>query len=256
MLPIYIFIFILGLCIGSFLNVVIDRLSFDRSLNGRSKCDHCGKTLKAKNLFPVVSYLAQKGRSTCCNKKLSIYYPVVELITGTAFLAIIMLVFQQGFEHVQLMKVFGLLGIVSSLIVIFFADVKYHIIPDEATVAIVLFSFAHEFSEGILHHFVAGVIFFTAFYVLYFITKKKGIVFGDVKLAFAIGFLLGLKAGFIAIYLAFILGGIVSIFLLLTHKKKRRAMIAFVPFLVIGTVVMLFFSQQIIAVVHQLFGIL
>ncbi|MEK9169914.1 MAG: prepilin peptidase, partial [Patescibacteria group bacterium] len=81
-------IFIFGASIGSFLNVLIDRLPKDEGINGRSHCDFCGKKIAWYDMFPVLSFFILGGRTRCCHKKLSFQYPVIELITGVIFVMV------------------------------------------------------------------------------------------------------------------------------------------------------------------------
>ena len=83
----YLITFIFGLFVGSFLNLVSDRiLNGEKIVNDRSKCDHCRVVLQPKNLIPVISYVLQKGRCAECKTKLSLYYPISEVLTGLLFL--------------------------------------------------------------------------------------------------------------------------------------------------------------------------
>lgn len=247
-----IFLFILGLCIGSFLNVAIDRLPLGESLTGRSHCDFCGKKLSPLELVPVISYLVQRGKSRCCNNKLSLFYPFVEIFTAVSFVLV--------YQYLQLLTLpsyclllTSYLGIISSLIVIFFADLKYQIIPDHALVALGIFSLPQIPQTVVVSRIVAGTTLSFALYSLYVLTKRKGLGFGDVKFAFFIGLLLGLRAGFLALYLAFVTGGVFSILLILAYKKSLKSSIAFGPFIVLGLVVMLFFGETVEAVITILF---
>ena len=250
--------FILGLSIGSFLNVLIDRLPKGQQITGRSYCDHCKKTLRATDLIPVVAYVFLGGRSSCCGKSLSLFYPFVELLTGVSFIIADFYLDPQGGSLLASLgwtpEYFFLIGILCSLIVIFFSDLKYHIIPDEATMALFIFStFTIAPIINKTDHLIGSLVLIFGMYGLYFATKGKGLGFGDVKLAPVIGWLLGLVSGFIALYIAFIIGGIVSGFLLLFRRRKLKSRIAFGPFLVIGILVMLFFEPEILAYVSRLF---
>src|SRR3990167_2998470 len=118
-------IFILGASIGSFLNVLIDRLPQGKSILGRSQCDFCQKKLKWFDLIPIFSFIFLTGRCRYCHKKLSWQYPVVEALTGLAF------VFSD----------FAVWGIIACLIVIFFSDLKYHLISDYILLTLFMFSF-------------------------------------------------------------------------------------------------------------------
>ena len=125
-----IFIFILGTAIGSFLNVLVDRLPQEHSIMGRSHCDHCHKTLEAIDLIPVLSFAVFGGRCRRCQQKLSWQYPVSELITGAVFLLVFLFVGPAPITITALIMKLGYLVVFSSILVILFADIKYQIIPD------------------------------------------------------------------------------------------------------------------------------
>ena len=120
-----IFLFFLGTIIGSFLNVLIDRLPREESIMGRSHCDHCKKTLSPIDLIPVLSFLFLKGKCRYCGKKLSLQYPGIEILTGVLFVLI------YNFKFL-----ISNYAIVSCLIVIFFIDLKKQIIPDEMQITL------------------------------------------------------------------------------------------------------------------------
>ena len=82
------FVFVIGIAIGSFLNVLIDRLPKGEAITGRSHCDYCRKKILWYDLIPVFSFLILHGKTRCCNKKLSIQYPIVEMVTGVSFFLI------------------------------------------------------------------------------------------------------------------------------------------------------------------------
>ena len=266
---IYFFIFFFGAAIGSFLNVLIDRLPKGEKITGRSHCDHCHHQLSWQDLLPIVSFFALGGKCRYCHKKLSWQYPLVEFLTGIMFVIISFFVLDlsNGLLEIsnikyQVSSIFRLIiyfGLVSSLIVVFFADFKYQIIPDSMQVAFFVFStiFNFQFSNfkfQILNSFVAALVVMSPILLLWLVTKGKGMGFGDVKLAFNVGFLLGLKAGLLALYLAFIAGGIVGFFLLISRKSKLESKIAFGPFIVIGTLVMLFWGEKIIEMIRGIYG--
>ena len=129
-------IFILGLTVGSFLNVLIDRLPNDKSILGRSYCDHCKKTLSWKDLIPVLSFVYLRGKCRYCHAPLSYQYPIVELLTGLLFIA------TYQFATLNFQLIYYLL-IVSSLIVVFFADLKYGIIPDKILLPAIVVSLVY-----------------------------------------------------------------------------------------------------------------
>lgn len=283
---IILFLFIFGCAIGSFLNVIIDRLPQEKSIGGRSQCDFCHKKIAWHDLIPVISFILLKGKCRYCQKKLSLQYPVVELITGTMFVLIFFVLFvipsKEGIQSINniligvfsldsrlrgndfvisnLYYLFAYLGIVSCLIAIFFTDAKYHIIPDQLQVALFIFGIIVLPQHGlVLNLFIdraLGVVVVAApIYFLYWITKGRGMGFGDVKLAFNIGLLLGIKSGLIALYIAFILGALVGLVLMLLQKRGLKSKIAFGPFLVLGILVMMLWKGPIYLLIQKIYGL-
>jgi prepilin signal peptidase PulO-like enzyme (type II secretory pathway) len=258
----YFFLFICGSAIGSFLNVLIDRIPADESIGGRSKCDYCGKILRVSDLVPVLSFLRLGGKTSCCGKKLSVYYPFVEALTGVLFVLV------GSYGDFDLALLIMHLGVVSALIVIFFADIKYRIIPDVMILALLFFATPILFIQSggdvslIVTRLFGGLVLFAGMLAIYVATRGKGMGFGDVKFAFALGYLLGLKMGFFAIYIAFIIGGVVAAGLLLhenvpSRERKRgvwtlKSKIAFGPFLVAGMIITYVFEHGILAIVEKL----
>jgi len=250
---IILFLFLIGLCIGSFLNVCIDRLSFEEGIGGRSHCDHCKKRLAPQDLIPVFSWMLLRGKSRCCNKKISFFYPFVEIFTGLAFVFVYYSTISNSFAPAG-----GLilnLVIASALIVIFFADLKYHIIPDEATIVLVIAGIALIFVRQLFFtYFFGALICCSIFYAFYALSKGRAMGFGDVKYAFAMGLLLGIKSGLLAVYISFVLGGFVSLILLVLRRKRIKSHIAFGPFLVVGTVIMMYFSKNVFHFIKTTLG--
>lgn len=238
----YLILFILGLVVGSFLNVLIDRLpKGEEILFSRSHCDHCRKPLRWFELVPVGSYLIQAGRCRRCHRKISLQYPLIELATAMMFLSVNLLVDK---------NIFFALALASALLVIFVADLKYQIIPDSMLVlGLVSSLFLPVFS---LSHFLSAVLATFFFYLLYLITKRRGMGFGDVKLAFLLGLLLGWPFTLVAFYVAFLTGAITGVILILVKNKSLKSQIAFGPFLILGTVVALVWGQAIINFWHSL----
>src|SRR3989338_1285578 len=142
----YLLIFILGSAIGSFLNVLIDRLNKEENVNGRSHCDYCKKKIAWYDLIPVLSFFILGGKTRCCEKKLSWQYPLVELITGFIFV----MVFKDGHYQNTIRSVLTA-SIMSAFIVIFVSDLKYHLISDYILLALSIFSFFYH-SATIYNH--------------------------------------------------------------------------------------------------------
>ena len=249
-------LFVFGLFIGSFLGVVVDRLATkDSFIKGRSKCDHCGHVLGFFDLFPIFSFVLLKGQCRYCHKKLSLYCPITEITTGILF-AITFLLLSQGnlsfiTDHLSLISVIYYLFIVSCLIVIFFADLRYGIIPDKILYPAVFVVFV--FTILNTQYLILNIVFsaigsFLFLFILYFITKRRGMGFGDVKYAFFMGLLLGFPAVVVGLYIAFLTGAVAGIILLVWQKKRiRGTTIPFGPFLVIGTYISLFWGNWILS---------
>lgn len=215
-------LFVFGFCIGSFLNVLIDRLPRGQTLWGRSKCDHCKSTLRWYELIPILSWIIQGARCRICRKPISIQYPLVEIATGIGFL----------FFDPKTTIVF------CALLVIFVADLKYQIIPDSMLLVALI--------AGKWEYIGFGALAALFFFLLWLVTKRKGMGLGDVKLAFVLGFLLGFPKIAIALYVAFLTGATVGVILILRRKARLKSKLAFGPFLIFGTAISLLYETQIL----------
>lgn len=252
------FSFFFGLFFGSFLNVLADRLPREETIMGRSYCEHCNHQLSTNDLIPVFSWMFLRGKCRYCNVHISGVYPLSELITAIIF-ALTSYLYIQFLPNPNL---FGLLlyqGITSCFIVILLADFKYHIIPDEMQIALIILSFLKIIEQGIGwkligDYLLGGIVVLVPILLLFLITKGKGMGFGDVKLAFVIGFMLGLWKGLLALYIGFMSGAIIGLILILFRKTHMKSRIAFGPFLILGMYAMLFFSEPIVSFVKNLYG--
>ncbi len=261
MLIFFFFVFIFGLAIGSFLNVVVYRLENGESIvNDRSHCMDCRHALAWYDLIPVLSFLALGGRCRYCRKSISWQYLLVELATGILF---IMVFFTQGgsvadgvFALPAIFPVLFWLFIISSLIVIFVYDLKHYIIPDRIVYSAIMASGIWYLASGIflglytrfdiLNLVFAAIVAGGFFLSIVLITHGQGMGGGDVKLAFLMGLVLGWPKILLALFLAFTLGAICGIILMFLKKKTFRSEIPFGPFLVIGTIVAIFWGEEIV----------
>lgn len=229
-------VFIFGLLIGSFVNVLIDRLPHGESVVwGRSHCDHCKKTLRWFELIPVISFAWQKGRCLRCHNPLSFQYPIVEVVSAAGFVYL----FFHFPSSIPLFLSCSLLFF--SLLVIFVADLKYQIIPDSmlvtSGVAILWYWWATHVSVILLlSYLLTALVSFAAFYLLWAVTRGRGLGFGDVKFVPLMGAFLGFPGVVIALYIAFLTGAMVGVILMLGRQKNWKSKIAFGPFLVFGMV--------------------
>lgn len=226
-------VFLFGLIIGSFLNVVIDRVSQNVSINGRSHCDHCKVILQWYDLIPLISFFSLKGKCRYCQHSLSYQYPLVEFITGLFF---VLSLFANSFRiDLNLLR---LLIVTSCSIVIIVTDLKWQIILDEVLVIL--------FFVGLLTHpptifaFFGGAIMIGVLFALvHILSNGRAMGYADVKLVFIMGMLLNISKLLTGLYISFLTGGVISAILLLSRSKKLKSKIAFGPFLVIGLLVML-----------------
>lgn len=248
-----ILIFLLGLSVGSFLNVVIDRLPVGKSIiRGRSHCDYCKHVLAPNDLIPVVSFFWLGRNCRYCGKKISWQYPIVELTAGLLF------VFTYSFFAYNLLLFAYHLIIVSGLLAIFITDLKYKIIPDEVLavlIAAALFYLLVFNRNQLIGHLLAGLIFFLLFLTIVAITRGRGMGLGDVKYAFVMGFLLGIPHSVVAFYLAFLTGAAVSLILVIAGKKTMKSTIPFGPYLSGATFISLFYGEALWLVFRKIIGL-
>lgn len=240
-------IFVLGLCLGSFLNVVIYRLkSQEPILFSRSHCPKCQHVLTWFDLIPLLSFVLPKGKCRYCGQRISWQYPLVELSTGLAFV----LVFNSQASFFDLIY-YWLMS--CFLIVIFVYDLKHYLIPDKiiylAIIMALLFSIYFSLSSGyslLLNRLLAAFLAGSFFWGLVIVSQGRWMGLGDVKLVFLMGLVLGWPSILLALFLAFFWGALIGITLILAHKKKMKSEIPFGPFLSSATVLTMFYGQKII----------
>ncbi len=253
-LTIAIIFFIFGLIIGSFLNVVICRYNTGRTFGGRSACMSCSKQLCWYELIPIGSFLWQKGKCVACKTKISIQYPLVEIITGVIFAALF-LKFQFIF-WTNTLEFAALLGfyaaLFSLLMVIAVYDLRHKIIPDTLALIFGFLAFVGMFffTNGSfymhlpsLNNFLAGPILAFPFAALWLVSRGRWMGFGDAKLALGLGWMLGLPLGLSSLVLSFWIGAGVGILLLIfSRKHNAKSEIPFAPFLVLGAILVFLFE--------------
>lgn len=208
----YSVLFLFGLIIGSFLNVVIYRYHTGKSLNGHSHCLSCGHTLRWFELFPLVSYLCLFGRCHSCGSRIPARYFVVELTTAILFV----LLFTQ--LSIGLVLLFSLV-LISVLMIVAVYDYYHMIIPDTLVISMGVLSIVYYLlmygmkwdTSVFLSHFGAAVGAFLFYGGLWFVSKGRWIGFGDAKLAIPLGFILGTPAVFSFVVLSFWVGAFISV---------------------------------------------
>lgn len=236
-----IFVFVFGLCVGSFLNAVIFRVHEGESvLRGRSKCRSCEEPLGPLDLVPIVSFLILRGRCRRCKAAVSWQYPFVELATAVLFLLFYL---RDGRLTYALFGDWILLGF---LVVIFVYDLRHMAILDRFTipamiVAVVLNLWTGEVSAGSMLLGVAAIAGF--FFVQFALSQGVWIGGGDIRLGALMGFALGLERGLVALFIAYLLGAVVGVALLAAKKAQAKTPLPFGTFLTLATAVLLFFGD-------------
>lgn len=245
----YLFIFVFGLCIGSFLNCVIYRMETEKSLRGRSFCPGCKNQLKWTDLVPVFSFLFLKGKCRNCKQKISIQYPIIEILTGLIFL----LIFNQ-FSILQFINLIFWFYVFSVMIIIFVYDLKHYEIPDKILIPAILIALIYDifilcqpFSLMCPVNYIFAIFIGSGFFLsIFLISKGLWMGFGDVKFAILMGLLLGFPNILLALFLSFFFGAIIGIILIIFEKRGIKSEIPFAPFLIAGTLLAIFWGSQII----------
>ena len=236
------FIFILGLILGSFYNVVGLSVPVKQSFTTRrSACPKCGKTLSAFELIPVVSYMIQGGKCRGCQARISPLYPIVELMTGILFAVAPSIL---GWTN----ELWVAWPLISLLVIIFVTDLTYTLIPDKILLFFaVLFLFLRFFVPFIpwWDSLVGAAV---GFGLLLFIAiiSKGGMGGGDIKLFAVLGFVLGMKLTLLAFMLSTFYGAIFGMIGMVSGKVKRKSMIPFGPFIVFGTLTAYFWGESML----------
>ena len=192
----YIVIFLYGIVIGSFLNVLIFRIPKKENIVQSSHCMNCGRKLGWRDMVPVFSYIILRGRCRQCGARISIQYPLIEALNGVLYVVVFMAVSQNLF--------LGLLGIIMTV-----------------------YDFRH-----ILSHIIGAVIVSLFLYGLYYFSSGKAIGGGDIKLMAYAGLLLGAKNIIFAFILACILGSVIHTIRM--KVSKRNNLLALGPYLSAG----------------------
>lgn len=242
----FIFVFLFGISVGSFLNVVIYRSNHDDSIaRGRSYCPNCKHTLSFFDLIPLLSFVFLLGKCRYCGKRISWQYPLVEITTG--LLAVFLWMYISDLSFSGYLRYLLLFGIFSSFLVIFVSDFLYK------TVLMIPLGIGTFFSliyliltkSLVIGNFYSALGSFVFFSVLNFVSKGKWMGLGDAFLGFFIGIFLGWPKTFISLYLAFLTGAFIGVILILLRKKRFGQKIAFGPFLIIGTVITFFYGTNL-----------
>lgn len=267
-------LFLFGLCLGSFVNALIWRVHEQAKeaekkkpdqkrlrrlsvLKGRSVCPDCDRQLRAKDLVPVLSWLSTGGKCRYCGRKVSAQYPIVELVTALAFVASYWFWPQALAIGLWQLGIFALwLVIATGLMALLVYDLRWYLLPNRiiyplagiaGLLALIRVSTASEPLQAVVDTALAVVVGGGLFYVLFQVSGGKWIGGGDVKLGWLLGLVLGTPGqAALMIFIAALLGTLVSLPLVVRKKLERNSIIPFGPFLIVGAFVAMLFGQSII----------
>ena len=222
-------IFIFGVLIGSFLNVVIYRVPKNKSIiYPASSCPVCNTKIKPWHNIPIISWILLKGKCAYCSAPISIRYPIIELLSG--ILAVLIYI---KLQHIDIFLVINF-AVFATLLALSVIDLDYKAVPDSLNLLALTLSFFS--SINIIDNFTNALILMGGmslirFYVSYFI-KQEAMGEGDIIVAGTMGALLGIKLSLIAIFIASFIALIPSLY---NRIKNQDLELPFIPFLALGT---------------------
>jgi len=242
MFILYILVFVFGLIIGSFLNVVIYRFPRNESIvYPPSHCTNCKSELKPYDLVPIVSYIFLRGRCRYCGNRISIRYPIVELLTG--FIYLILFIYF-GISIKSLLYAF----LASLLIVITFIDMEHKIIPNKVILIGLIAGAAFRvlmFNYG-LWDYIVGFLIGGGVLLLISLLSGGEMGGGDIKLMAMIGLFIGWKLTISTLFLAVVLGAIGGIAMILFKIKTRKDYIPFGPYISIACLISILYGYDLL----------
>jgi leader peptidase (prepilin peptidase)/N-methyltransferase len=247
-------VFVFGLILGSFANVVIYRIPRKLSIvKPRSQCPFCQTQIRALDNIPILSFIFLGGKCRSCGHKISWQYPIVELINGLLFLMAFTVLIKNP-ENIYLFLAAIYLSTV--FVMIFFIDLDFRIIPDSLSISGIIIGLGVSFLPGmrvrpvasLIGAVVGGLLFMAIAELGDRIFKKESMGGGDIKLAAMLGAFVGWKGLLLILFLASLLGTVIGLTALYMAKDKKTARtIPFGPFLVSAGLIAFYWGEQIIA---------
>ena len=244
--------FVIGLCVGSFLNVVIYRVPRRESVvRPRSHCPACEAPIADRDNIPVLSWMLLRGRCRSCGARISVRYPLVEL--GTAILFVAAAVRLGASWQLPAFCVFF-----ASLLAISVIDLDHYIIPNRViyptlavTIPLLVVAAAADGSWDHLRNAAIGGVAGFAVLLAIHVAVPRGMGFGDVRLAGVIGMMLGwlgLRYLFLGLFLAFLLASVIGVALIAARLRSRKDAVPFGPFMALGAVLAVLWGRAILSV--------
>lgn len=243
-----------GIAVGSFINVVVFRSETNETLLGRSKCRTCQKPILPKDLIPVLSYFALKGRCRSCSAVIEWQYPVVEIVMGVLFgvlyaRAAMFYNVPSFVESNEWMLLFLRDAVMSVfLLIIFVYDLRFSYILDRFSIPAMIIALGCNALLGapMVSILLGGLMIGGFFAFQFLISKGAWIGGGDIRMGLLMGFYLGISQGLLALFIAYVLGSIVGVILILSRKRKLDSQVPFGTFLSAATLVALLFGNDIL----------
>ena len=267
----YVCLLTLGMLVGSFLNVVIYRLPLMMETRWRSDCcellevekdnpgepltlatpnshcPQCRSAIKPWHNIPVISYLILGGRCANCAEKISIRYPIIEMITGLLTLSL-------GFIFAPSLALVGAILLTWSLIALTMIDVDHQLLPDDITLPLLWLGLALNtmgtfvsLQDAVLGAIFGYLILWSVYWIFKLLTGKEGMGYGDFKLLAALGAWLGWQALPLIILLSSLVGAVVGIALMIIKRRGKEIPIPFGPYLAAAGWISLLWGEQILA---------
>lgn len=246
---IYVITFIFGAIVGSFLNVCIYRIPRHKSIVfPSSRCPNCNSPISVLENIPIVSYIFLKGKCRDCGENISVRYPVVECLNAIIYMVVL---WRFGLNWYSLIC----MAFASAMIVITFIDLDFQIIPDTITLPGILIGLACSIfilidpynrpaNIGIMNSVIGALIGGGSFYLIALLSRG-GMGGGDIKMMGMVGAFLGWKGVLMTTFIASLTGSVVGISLMVFKGKGRKAKVPFGPFLALGSLVSLFWGQEL-----------
>ena len=236
---------IAGLAVGSFLNVCIHRLPIRASLMWPpSHCPHCRAQVRPYDNIPVISYVVLRGRCRSCGKRISLQYPMIELLTGVLFFAAFLL-FDPPLLYQRLL-------FACAMVVLFVIDLEHRILPDAVTfpgMAVgLIFSFFMPpgWLDSLIGLLVGGGSLWLMGELYYRVREEEGLGFGDVKMLAMIGAFLGWKLMLLTLILSSFIGSIVGVVVIASKRGDMKYALPFGTFLAVGALVSAVVGERIV----------
>jgi len=242
-----------GLALGSFATLLIWRFHYDEKgiVTGRSRCTKCGKTLGFWNLIPLFSWIFQRGRCAFCRAKISVYYPLTELLFSITFFIFVQKFYSNSGAWFLFASLFFIL-------LLFVSDVRFLEVDKRISFPALLIAFAWAFFRDlpVAEFLLGGVIGFLFYALQYFISRKKWVGAGDMELGALMGLLLGWQMLLPALFAAYILGLLTCLPFLLFGKMNRKTKVPLGAFLLPITLLFLYTENNPFEFLSSFFSLL